>query len=254
VQTEDYVIESGPNRGQLTRGNYNPYASNAPVQIYASGVRNAYDLVWHSNGTTDTTDDILYVPTNGSAAGGNTPDNPATTANEALNNVATQNDYLFRVQRGGYYGHPNPKRGQYILNGGNPTSGVDPAEVVAKDGHPGYAVGTNPDPNYRGFAWDFGRNRSPNGVIEYKSNTFNGALKNDLLVVEYAGGDRIVSLDPDSNGNISNSGVTQIRINGQAGGFTNPIDLIENTNNGNLYVAELLDDGASGRISLLRPA
>jgi len=43
-------------------------------------------------------------------------------------------------------------------------------------------VDTQPDPNYKGFAYDFGRNRSTNGVIEYKSDTF-GALKNKLLVV-----------------------------------------------------------------------
>jgi glucose/arabinose dehydrogenase len=246
VQTENYVNT----QGQLItnpQGNYNPYIANAPVQIYASGVRNAYDLVWHTNGN-------LYVPTNGSAAGGNTPDNPATATNEGLTNVATQNDYLFKVQQGGYYGHPNPKRGQYILNGGNPTSGVDAAEVVAGGGYAGYPVGTQPDPNYGGFAWDFGRNRSPNGIIEYKSTTFGGALQNDLLVVEYSGGDRIVSLDPDANGNIPSSGVTQIRVNGGSGGFTDPVDLIEDTRNGNLYVVELIGGGTSSRISLLRPA
>ncbi len=105
-----------------------------PRLKFATGVRNAYDLVWHSqNGN-------LYVPTNGSAANGNTPDNPRTAVNEGLNKVAAQNDYLFKVVRGGYYGHPNPKRGEYILNGGNPTSAVDPAEVVAKSGYSGYRV------------------------------------------------------------------------------------------------------------------
>ena len=47
-------------------GNYDPYAPNAPLTIYATGTRNSYDLVWHSNGN-------LYVPANGSAAGGNIP-------------------------------------------------------------------------------------------------------------------------------------------------------------------------------------
>ena len=51
-------------------GSYNPYAANAPVTVYATGVRNAYDLVWHRNGH-------LYTPTNGSAAGGNTPGTPS---------------------------------------------------------------------------------------------------------------------------------------------------------------------------------
>ena len=51
-------------------GSYDPYAAGAPLTIYATGVRNAFDLVWHRNGH-------LYAPTNGSAAGGNTPATPA---------------------------------------------------------------------------------------------------------------------------------------------------------------------------------
>lgn len=253
VQSEDYTLESGPNAGKKVtnlQGNYNPndskWGGNAPVKIFASGIRNAYDLVWHSNGN-------LYVPANGSAAGGNTPDNPNTSANEALTNVATQNDYLFKISSGGggYYGHPNPKRGQYILNGGNPTSGEDTAEVIkpfADSPYNGYSVGTQPDPNYKGIAYDFGRNRSPNGVIEYKSNKFGGALKGKLLVTEYSGGDDILALTPDSSGNIPRGSATKL-----ATGFTDPLDIIEDTkkNLGNLYVAELLNNGAAGRITLL---
>lgn len=236
VQTE--------NRGT---NNYDPYASGAAVKLYATGTRNPYDLVWHSNGK-------LYVPTNGSAAGGNTPNDPATTVNEALTGVGTQNDYLFKVAKGGYYGHPNPLRSEYIMNGGNPTSGVDSAEVVRQvtstgTVYEGYAVGTQPDPNYQGFAYDFGRNRSPNGIIEYKSDTFGGALKNKLLVVEYSGGNDILALETDINGDIPRGKVTQV-----ISGLSDPLDLIEDTkkNIGNLYVAELINDGAAGRISLLK--
>lgn len=238
VQTENY--------GNKT-GKYNPYATNAPVKIYATGIRNAYDLVWHSNGN-------LYAPTNGSAAGGNTPDNPATKVKEGLIDVGTQNDYLFKVVQGGYYGHPNPKRNEYIMNGGNPTSIVDPAEVVKEVSdtgkvYAGYSEGIKPDPDYQGFAYDFGRNRSANGVIEYKSDAFGGALKNKLLVVEYSGGDDIIALPPGDNGNIPRGKVTQV-----ISGLTDPLDLIEDTkkNRGNLYVAELIGGGTSGQISLLK--
>lgn len=240
VQTEDYANSEGV----TTIGNYNPDATDAPVKLFATGVRNAYDLVWHSNGK-------LYVPTNGTAAGGNTPDDPTTPTNEALTNVGTQDDYLFKIEPvgGGYYGHPNPTRQEYILNGGNPSSEVDIGEVVAKDGYSGYWVGTLPDPNYQGAAFDFGRNRSPNGIIEYKSDTFNGALKNKLLVVEYSGGDDILALTTDPNGNIATENVIQVAL-----GLINPVDLIEDTkkNPGNLYVAELIDGGTSGQISLLQ--
>ena len=54
------------------------------------------------------------------------------------------------------------------MNGGNPMSSIDPGEVVATGSYAGYAVGTKPDPNWRGFAFNFGRNCSPNGVIEYR--------------------------------------------------------------------------------------
>ena len=244
VQTENYTTKAG----KVTTGNYNPSnTTNPPVKIYATGVRNAYDLLWHSNGR-------LYAPTNGSAAGGNSPNNPGTSVNEGLTSIGTQNDYLFKIEQGGYYGHPNPKQGNYILNGGNPTSGIDPAEVVKQTTstgqvYAGYAVGTQPDPDYKGFAYDFGRNRSPNGVIEYKSNSFGGLLKNRLLVVEYSGGDDILALTPDANGNISRGAVRQV-----VSSLNNPLDLIENTKNGNLYVAEMKEDGSNyyGQISLLK--
>ncbi|MDQ3292736.1 MAG: Ig-like domain-containing protein, partial [Bacteroidota bacterium] len=166
----------------LIDGTYNPYATNSPLTIYASGIRNAYDLVWHSNGQ-------LYVPTNGSAAGGNTPPSLPGTRRpdgtfydgpkvEATKGVQVQNDWLFRVnpQRPlGYFGHPNPKRGEFLAFRGFVDNNLYPA-------------GTGSDPNFRGAAFNFELNKSPNGIIEYKSNAFNGALKGKLLVCRFSGG------------------------------------------------------------------
>src|SRR2546423_1396489 len=50
-------------------GTYDPFAANAPLTIYASGVRVGYKVLWHSNGH-------LYPAINGSAAGGNVPPTP----------------------------------------------------------------------------------------------------------------------------------------------------------------------------------
>src|SRR5207248_8683285 len=97
----------------------------------------------------------------------------------------TEHDWLFDVHALKYYGHPNPSRYEWVLNGGNPTSGVDPYEL------PQYPVGTQPDRNYRGPAFDFGQNYSPDGVIEYNGNAFNGALNGKILVCRYSGGDDI---------------------------------------------------------------
>lgn len=232
-------------------GNYNPFAANAPVKLYATGIRNAYDLVWHTNGS-------LYTPTNGSAAGGNTPAIPAqlpAACNNRINgsaytsptnvpgltNVPDQNDFLFRVVQGGYYGHPNPLRCEWVLNGANPTAGVDPAEVAQ------YPVGTQPDPNYKGAAYDFGQHVSPDGAIEYRSNAFGGKLQGKLLVVRYSLSDDIIVLTP---GGANNDIVdAQVGLPGLTG-FNNPLDLAENPVTGDVYVVEL---GSVSRINLLRP-
>jgi hypothetical protein len=234
---------------------YNPFAPGAPLTIYASGLRNAYDLVWASNG-------FLYVPTNGSAAGGNTPGTPTIPSGgllpridsatngaytgptvPALNNVSTQHDWLFRVVQNGYYGHPNPTRNEFVLNGGNPTSGADPAQVSE------YPVGTLPDRNWKGFAYDFGLNYSPDGVIQYKYGGFGGALVGKLLVARFSSGDDLIVLEPGLNGDIVSSNDAIASFDG----FNDPIDLVENPVNGFLYVSQYDRAGGQGTITLLRP-
>ncbi|GHF35895.1 hypothetical protein HNQ07_001405 [Deinococcus metalli] len=238
---------------------YNPYAANAPLTLYATGIRNAYDVVFHTNGN-------IYTPTNGSAAGGNTPASTAgakcangTTYNgpavPGLTNASVQNDYLFRVVKGGYYGHPNPLRCEFVMNGGNPTNLADPAEVVAADQNNGYPVGTMPDSNYRGFAYNFGLHASADGAIE-QYTTGNQSVNDKLLVVRYSVGKDVIVLTPDSSGNIPDSGV-QTGVAGLtfAGNGTSlsPLDITENRTNGNLYVALLDESTGNGLIKLARP-
>jgi glucose/arabinose dehydrogenase len=211
-------------------GSYDPDATGAPVTIFAEGVRNAYDLVFHSNGS-------VYAPTNGSAAGGNAPTNAAGDPGQ-FRVDETQNDYLFRLEQGGYYGHPNPERGNLILNGGNPTSAGDLAEVAS------YDVGVAPDDDYRGFAFDFGKNISPNGAIEYTSDAFGGALQNKLIVTRWSGGDDLIVLDVADNGVVVGS---TIGLPGLTG-FAEPLDLAQ-TAGGAMYLAEY----GTQTIKLLRP-
>ncbi len=155
-------------------GSYDPFAVGAPLTIYASGVRNAYDLVWHRNGQ-------LYVPVNGSAAGGSIPATPATLpsrcasrldaeengpwrgpATPAVASGAVQPDLLLSVKRHRYYGHPNPARCEYASLGGNPTFLTDPVEQSR------YPFGVRPDRNWQPPVFNFGAHFSPNGVIEYR--------------------------------------------------------------------------------------
>jgi glucose/arabinose dehydrogenase len=223
-------------------GSYDPYAATAPLTIHATGVRNAYDLVWHRNGH-------LYAPTNGSAAGGNTPGTPSPLpascarrgytgpAVPPLTGVPTaETDYVFDVEPGRYYGHPNPVRCEWVLAGGNPTAAADPFEV------PAYPAGTGPDPNFDlAGTYDAGLHASANGAIEYRG----GALDGKLLVVRYSSGQDIETFDVAANGALSNrtTGITGFT------GFSQPLDVTQDLATGNLYVTEL----GAGRITLLRP-
>ncbi|MDB5911149.1 MAG: domain containing protein [Massilia sp.] len=234
------------------KGTYNPFAAGAALTIYATGVRNAFSLLFTADGT-------LWAPNNGSSSGGNTPAyNPndpnqingqridtgapysSTTAIPGLTNVQqTENDYLYRITQGGYYGHPNPTRGEYVLDGGNPATGGVADEVFSA-----YPSGTNPDPNYRGAAWDFGPHTSADSMIEYQDKTFSGALQGALFVTEYSAGSDIAILKRDASGNVVSEtrGVTGLT------GLNNPLSLVEDNNTGNLYVTEL----GGQRIVLLR--
>jgi len=248
-----------------TTGTYNPYTTSSPLTVYASGIRNGYSLVWHSNGH-------LYAPVNGSAAGGSTPERPNTLpANcgqvrpdnrtslpyaPALSNLNyTEPDFLVSVQQNGYYGHPNPARCEYTLNGGNPTSGTDPMEVYNYSGNAGYPVGTQPDPNYRRPVYVFPNHTSPNGVIEYKCSS--SILNRHLLVVRFSAGKDVVGLKTNSDGTISGAMITNI------GGLQNfspsPLSIVQDPQNCNLYVAQLNDTRSAvngrtqGLISLVKP-
>ncbi len=265
---DEIIFAQNYGLGAVPASHYDPTKPGAPVTIYATGIRNAYDLIWHSNGQ-------LYVPTNGSAAGGTVPgrSHPSYDATipcqnridkalfgnytyEGLEppqvfNVPTQFDYVFRVVGGGYYGHPNPTRCEWVANGGNPTAGVDPAEIVTEGPNNGYVVDVYPDRNWRGYAYQFSKNSSPNGVIEYKTNIYDGNLRGKLLVTRYSLGDDIVALTP---------GVPNLDIvNAEYGitGFTSldsPLDLVEDLRNGNIYVAEFGGESSpTGKIALLKP-
>ena len=74
----------------------------------------------------------MYAPNNGSSAGGNTPANGSiVTAHHDVSQV--EPDFVFKVNAGAYYGHPDPIRGQYVLGEGNPggTTAYPDAVVAA---------------------------------------------------------------------------------------------------------------------------
>ncbi|MGB6150466.1 MAG: malectin domain-containing carbohydrate-binding protein [Pricia sp.] len=261
--TDDISVINSASAASLTMsdGTYNPYATNAPLTLFATGVRNAYDLVWHSNGW-------LYVPTNGTAGNNNSsPNSPSTAAYplarriDGLTNIPdvpalrggeTQKDWLFKTKGGSYHGHPNPYRGEFVLNhGGISYSGLPGQAEASYTDVNKYPDNLQPDPNYREPAFDFGKNKSPNGAIEYKSDAFGGKLQGLLMVVRFSGQDDLLVMDPKTNGDIAEA---YNSIPG-LGGFDDPLDVVEDPTTGNIYISEYdRDNNGTPRLTLLRAA
>lgn len=216
-----------------TSHGYDPDARNAPVRIFAGGLRNAFTVMWHSNGK-------MYAPVNeattGTAPAGPDGDPPALTG------VKDYNDYFTRVVHGGYYGHPNPSRGTYRLNGGNPTAERDPFEVTE------YPVGTAPEATWRKPDLDLGPHRSPNGAVEFTSPAFGGALKGRILITEFSRGDDLLAVQLGERGRAVSKSVV-------ASGFYNPVAVVTD-DAGRIYVGEYGSDpeGVGGKITMLTPA
>jgi glucose/arabinose dehydrogenase len=239
-------------------GTYEPFAPGAPLMVYASGTRNAYDLVCTRTATS------MYPPTARTRGGvvprynpipgtcdnridsrpysGPTLERPSdvngnyTTGDsegetDGWTVGETRQDYLFRVEAGGYYGTPNPKRCEWILFGG----GGSPLN----DRVPEYPGSVKPDPNYRGFAYDFGKNVSPNGALEYRGDAFP-ELRGKLLVVRYNNGSDVVAVSFGSSGDVAGEAVAIV-----PGDFGNPIDLAEDPSTGLLYVSSYDELGVS---------
>jgi glucose/arabinose dehydrogenase len=195
------------------------------VQVFASGLRNTYDGVFHSNGQ-------IYAPDNGLGVTGTVPPVPRlgspTNRNittqlgvNPIDNPGTQADPLNRIVQGGYYGHPNPYRD----------------EVVFMDGS---FQGLTPDPDYKGHMDILGNHFSPNGIIEYTADNFFGLLQGDLLITNYSTGDNITRVSLSSNG----TAVTQ-KVS-LTGGFSDPLPL-EMGPDGSIFVGEF----NGGKITIL---
>lgn len=270
-------------------GTYDPFAPDAPLRIYATGIRNAYDLVWHSNGK-------LYVPTNGTAGGANSPgvqvnadgtftrlaadgipgyssvhgqDITEACQNRRpdgqpydggdvppIANHPTQRDFLFMVEAGGYYGHPNPERCEFVLNEGNDPNNPP---VSAGAGGTEYPLGVQPDPNYRGIAYDLEFNKSPNGVIEYQGDAFGGQLKGRLVVTRFSNNNDLLFLQVEEESGEVLGAQSAVGITGVAGstidgvsGFNDPLEVVEHPTTGNLYVNQYDRAGGDQKLFLLR--
>jgi hypothetical protein len=203
--------------------NYNPHATTAPLKLYATGFREMYRLCWHSNGN-------LYGGVNQNDGTGRA-DTPSCPGVPSLHSVFPDED-LVRIVQGGYYGHPNPSRRQYVLLGGNPTAGVDPWEV------PEYPIGVQPDPAFNPANLIFNlksiNGTSADGCTEY---TLSGPLKGRLLVCLFEGTHTIHTFAFNSNGTAVVDNRPLLAENNESLRFTQPIDVTVHPT-GRIYVAD----------------
>ncbi len=253
VACEKYMAGTGHPLNVKTEddGHYDPYAPGAPLTLYATGIRCGFSNLWHSNGK-------FYSCLNGGAAGGAAPGTPDELSEvprrpdqdrfgpynggpiAAIPRVSeTQPDLFIAIEKGAYYGHPNITRGEYVMFGGNPDGGSTHYQVHD------YPKGTQPDRNWHPALWSLGISLSCNGMIEYKGDFFNGALKGAILTTRYSGGKDIEVLVPGPDGHIAEAitgidGFTQ---------FVDPLDLVEDPATGCLYVSEY----GGRKLTLLRP-
>lgn len=179
----------GLNQAKLVMG--------GPVQIFASGIRNAYDIVYTKSGR-------FYVWDNGpNNSWGGTPNNNCTnTINNAGDN---HKDGLHLISQGYYGGHPNPTRG----NKNNTFGGQSPVEFAANSEECVFQIPGGGDgsltTNYQ----------STNGLAEYTASNFANSMKGNLLAVSY--GDLLHRVELNGTGDqVLSKSILQADLGGQA--------------------------------------
>ncbi len=128
------------------------------VSVFASGLRNPYDMVFTTSGR-------LYAADNG----------PNDTFGAASTSATTQSadpdapDELIHVAEGSYYGHPNRNRGRYATQQYVYRDPTVPA-ILGRYSPPLATVASSAD-----------------GIDEYRSTTFNSAMRGNLLIQKLDG-------------------------------------------------------------------
>ncbi len=192
--------------GNITYDPPNTYGTDVDqisgdVSVYASGLRNPYDIIVHSNGR-------IYVTDNGPNFG----IGPASTGCLTEGPDPEFPDELNLIEAGGYYGHPNRNRGR-----------VDPRQCIF-----------HPSTEGSGADWTGPLTLLPtssDGLVEYTSDVFDNKLQGNIFYVSFVDGvlGRVV-LSPDGTSVVSHD--PQF-----ATGFSLPLDVTVGPD-GTLYIAE----------------
>ena len=243
-----------------------------PVQVYAGGFRNIYDVLW-------TEDNRLYTWDNGPNGGwGGHPANegfgtatnnwiagePGSNGPGPNDGQVNNRDGLHYVTSSNYYGgHPNPIRAnpngaglfthdaslgsggnvgvwRTSTNGANPLP-VDWPPVPSNLANPIEGDYQNPGVNDPSI---YTINNSTNGLAEYTASNFNNAMKGNLIAASFKG--PLYRVQRNNSGSINNnSSVTTLADN--FGGL--PLDVTAQGDNdpfpGTIWVANLGSDNIS---------
>ena len=239
--------------------------ADAPLRIFADGLRNAYDLVVTENGQ-------LFTVDNGSngGLGGDPIFVNGQSTSQPNDGGSGDPEPLFLVTEGGFYGHANPIRSNQdqsftaFNDNGNPDNSLafntvsDLSERVPDgvDIQDGFII----DPSR--FTGDANRlalsgtrierdsaqsntlvnlGSSSNGLVEFTGNAFGGQLAGDLLVAQFNGNVTRLNLSPDG------TSATSETIPGLTG-LATPLDVT--VSNNVVFVAEL----GSGSIRVFAPS
>jgi hypothetical protein len=180
------AADAGDPFGGAGGGNQARLDPGSPVAVHAPGFRNPYDIVLTAAGR-------LYTIDNGANPGwGDAPVDAGggRCTNEPRPGGARQVDTLHLIPEPGYYGgHPNPTRANpaNVFAGQSPVGETRPKECSLLPGEEGAALATFP--------------ASTNGLVEYRSAAFRGALAGDLLAAGFD--NRIYRLDLRPDGGLA---------------------------------------------------
>ena len=189
----------GKNQAELVPG--------GPVQVYAPGFRNPYDVVWTSDAK------LFSVDNGGNAGWGSSPTDEGSACTNAVQNSGLSDpDALHRVTAGYYGGHPNPTRANdanKFNTGGNaqsPVAAMPADNPVECDYRPSDSAETTSLATFPG---------STNGLDEYTASNFGGQMQGDLVIAGY-GANKIFRVERTADGNGVAASTTLVNTAGAA--------------------------------------